>query len=1112
VKHVLVCLLFLSGLFMLAEVINVPEDYPFIQEGVNAAEDGDEVIVSPGIYTGTVNFVGKAIILGSLFYTTQDTSYISQTVISGGSITGGVIFETGEDSLSVLTGFTISDGIALSGGGVNCFASSPSIDHVVVQNSAVYDNHGNGGGGIACVSASSPKISNVIIRNNSAPRRGGGMYIYGDSNPILQNLLIENNSSGQGGGIFCFNSSPSLENVVIRDNLAESEGGGILLSSCDIEIMSGLTLEHNSTNGNGGGISCNFSQVMLQDVLITDNMAARRGGGIYCNMLSTLIFSSANRCNIYLNNTTLRGSGSDIYTETECYVVVDTFTVLYPTDFHLSPLDMFTYDILQGSQEQTDFDLYVSPEGDNTHSGSSSDDALQTIQYACSIIQADSLNPQIIHLLEGTYSYSANGEFFPVSLPSYVSLAGVSENAVILDAENRAGVIRCDNAEEVSISNLVIRNGEADNGAGISCEHSSVSFENLLIEDNTATSNHSKGGGIYIIGSSSFLTMNNIILRNNTASQGGGIYSSHNSINNLTNLTLDNNYAIESGGGIYLFSGTSNLENIVLTNNRSGFQGGGLSIRYNDVSLTNICVRNNISIGAGGGIFMDECCPSLTNVTVTENNAADGGGIYFRNSLPMFSSNNRCNIYLNNSSDRGNGSDLYSDESIIVIVDTFTVMNPTDYHAYRIQEFDFDIQHGLFEQVAGDLYVSPDGDNYNSGLTAQEPLLTIQHAITIILPNPMVPPTIFLAEGVYSPTTNGEFFPISLPDNVTLQGADEEGVILDAQGHNAVISFVYSENVILNDLTICNGYNSLCGGGITMWLSSPELHNLTIRNNNALWGGGGVYCGADSNPLMTNITIINNYSYEEGGGILCYSGSNPRLVNVTIADNVSAGMGGGLCCRNSEPAIINSIHWGNDPSALFSSDGIPGSPGLIIAYSDIQGGFSGVSIPDSLTLNWLAGNLNAAPLLEDYQLTANSPCIDAGTAYFEYEGEVIVNLEENEYYGTAPDLGAWEYNPVEEDVNIIENEKLKMKNYPNPFNPETTIEFTLFQAEDVHLAIYNLKGQKIIELCKQPLSAGIHKYQWDGDNSAGTKVSSGVYFLNLTTETLHTSKKVLLIK
>ena len=90
-----------------ATIINVPADSRTIQGGINNAVDGDTVLVRPGIYIENINFNGKDIVLASMFLLTQDTSYISQTIIDGNKDGSVVSFESGEDSTSVLTGFTI---------------------------------------------------------------------------------------------------------------------------------------------------------------------------------------------------------------------------------------------------------------------------------------------------------------------------------------------------------------------------------------------------------------------------------------------------------------------------------------------------------------------------------------------------------------------------------------------------------------------------------------------------------------------------------------------------------------------------------------------------------------------------------------------------------------------------------------------------------------------------------------------------------------------------------------------------------------------------------------------------------------------------------------------
>ena len=233
-----------------ATILHVPVDYSTIQTGIYAAIYGDTVLVQPGTYVENINFNGKNITVGSLFLTTWDTTYISQTVIDGNQDGSVVRFESGEDSTAILIGFTITNGSAVYGGGI-------------------YSDYCN------------PNIENVMISSNSA-YFGGGIYCSNNSNPILDEVMIIGNSAEMfGGGICCQFSDPSLANVTITSNSA-SRGGGIF---CE---------------GN--------SNPILEDVNIINN-SADDGGGIYCWFNSNPIFSSENRCNIYSNIiTNIRGA------------------------------------------------------------------------------------------------------------------------------------------------------------------------------------------------------------------------------------------------------------------------------------------------------------------------------------------------------------------------------------------------------------------------------------------------------------------------------------------------------------------------------------------------------------------------------------------------------------------------------------------------------------------------------------------------------------------------------------------------------------------------------------------------------------------------------------
>ncbi|MCK4654536.1 MAG: hypothetical protein KAU01_08820, partial [Candidatus Cloacimonetes bacterium] len=278
--------------FLYATIINVPGDQPTIQEGINVSVDGDTVLVQPDTYFENINYNGKNITVASLFLTTQDTTYISQTVIDGNENGHVVTFINGEDSTAVLCGFTITNGLASGifpescGGGIFCYDySSPSLENVTISGNSA-DIHG---GGIYCDS-SSPSLKNVAITGNSATLNGGGICCQNNSSPSLENVTITGNIAFSfdpcsGGGICCrINSSPSLVNVTISDNITGEYGGGIYCASGSSPSLVNVTVTGNSTvDGSGGGIYCElYSSPILVNVTITGNSATYNGGGIYC--------------------------------------------------------------------------------------------------------------------------------------------------------------------------------------------------------------------------------------------------------------------------------------------------------------------------------------------------------------------------------------------------------------------------------------------------------------------------------------------------------------------------------------------------------------------------------------------------------------------------------------------------------------------------------------------------------------------------------------------------------------------------------------------------------------------------------------------------------------
>ena len=271
--------------------------------------------------------------------------------------------------------------------------------------------------------------------------------------------------------------------------------------------------------------------------------------------------------------------------------------------------------------------LYVSPYGNNSNSGSSFNDALLTIDFALSALNPDSLNHKTIYLSEGNFSPSTTGEIFPLKWKNYVSLKGISKEETLLDADSLTIVLQCDSITDAKFENLTIMNGyNADGyGGGIYCFYSNPEFINIKVQNNFA---QYSGGGIMCFGPSPKLI--NVEIMNNRGGSGGGISCSGNTF--LENVTIANNYAINNGGGISC-GGNTVLKNVIVTGNFAQNSGGGIYCggTENPV-LENVIVADNFAAQFGGGIYCNSSTPLLLNITMTGNSAGDdGGGIYCRN-------------------------------------------------------------------------------------------------------------------------------------------------------------------------------------------------------------------------------------------------------------------------------------------------------------------------------------------------------------------------------------------------------------------------------------------------------------------------------------------------
>ena len=292
----------------------------------NNTSNGDIILVGPGTYTENINFRGKDITVGSLTLTTGDKSYVSETIIDGGSPSNSdsasvVTFIGGETSSAKLVGFTLQNGNGLMingskyGGGIYTKSSSPSLKHLVIINNA----NSTGvtvlyGAGIY-FNTSDAILDSSLISNNGESNvgYGGGIYIGNNSDLLLDSVKVNNNKANSGGGVFLpkkiKKANPVFKRVEIISNEAIN-GGGVWGGgkSGRLKIYNSK-VANNIATGNGGGFYMIHAtnQIELYDILITGNSAATKGGGIFVTEAKPRIERS-----LFVRNTSVYGGAINI--------------------------------------------------------------------------------------------------------------------------------------------------------------------------------------------------------------------------------------------------------------------------------------------------------------------------------------------------------------------------------------------------------------------------------------------------------------------------------------------------------------------------------------------------------------------------------------------------------------------------------------------------------------------------------------------------------------------------------------------------------------------------------------------------------------------------------
>ncbi len=350
---------------------------------------------------------------------------------------------------------------------------------------------------------------------------------------------------------------------------------------------------------------------------------------------------------------------------------------------------------------------------------------------------------------------------------------------------------------------------------------------------------------------------------------------------------------------------------------------------------------------------------------------------------------------------------------------------------------------------------------------------------------------------------------------------------INSQTVGGVGIHIMSANSVVIHGFIIERYNV----GINTYNSeNVTIENCFIRDN---FGsdyehptGFGVSISESNNVILKNNLIIHNCAYLDGGGgcgVKILSSENVSIINNTISHNDGEngaiyGSGWGLLVDSSSCTIKNNIISNNDFKWGAAWPGVYGC-----GIESVNGSILDISYNNVFDNSDDYGNVNnyentdtgendisKDPLFTndvtpypfehgDYHLQESSPCIDAGDPAPEY----------NDQDGTRNDIGAFG-GPMLPTTTFIQNDGCYSQtfqlfnNYPNPFNPSTTIKYNIKKPTYVNLSIYNIAGQFVETLVDCRQTTGEHQATWQPKNLA-----SGVYIYKIQTNDFSEVKKLI---
>jgi len=666
------------------------------------------------------------------------------------------------------------------------------------------------------------------------------------------------------------------------------------------------------------------------------------------------------------------------------------------------------------------------------------------------------------------------------------------------------------------------------------------------------------------------------------------------------------------GGGIYIYANCNvTVVNCDIKNNHSS-EGAGIWISKGSVTLSGVKIHDNYATSMTAGLYVYSFISAPTSIT--------------------FDPINRCSIYNNYS---GNPCDIAIIDvmtNLDIYLDLTSVAQLSNFYYQRNNNFQYTqgyhdtiySQRAYRVEVNHDLYVSPSGNDSNSGLSPAEAMKSITKAVHRIASDSLDIKTVHVLSGTYSESEDDQIFPIPCKSYIQIKGTSSEVCTLFTNqtlvsieqyvfvasklkniafsGFRISIPTDINRNIYpihfaadysaLSDIIICDT-NVHQWGAIKMFTTvNVQIDHVILRNIQTPWVvfTGNDVGGSISNCIFENISstlsdpnnegaptmfdlwakgtlrvencVFRNFLVPDMQPTLHISDPNQPtgLVDISVSNCIFDNLGTdnespiSFNNRNVENFQVNNCTFINNRGAtgavgltgrIYMKNNIfynPASPfemnlflsapygidsHVYLDYNNIRGGESAVYNPYSNNHVYYSDtNISSDPAFisldpaspQYAMLSETSPCINSGTPDITELNLLPYDLAGNwRVWDGRIDMGCYEYGSLPWVTNddpiipAVEN-VISATNYPNPFNPSTTIAFSLPLAGIATVEIYNLKGQKVRSLLHARLPSGDHKAIWDGSNDNNQPVSSGIYFYRINSGKQSRTGKMILAK